>query len=64
MDPTFEKLLNRMKEFEQTHTKIEMPEYRERIKNLYEDFKFIFDDCTATRVRIWCSRTLLLRRRG
>lgn len=48
MDPTFEKLLNRMKEFEQTHTKIEMPEYRERIKNLYEDFKFIFDDCTAT----------------
>ena len=48
MDPIHEKFLNRMKEFEQTHTKVDLPEHREKIKNLYEDFTLIFDEFSST----------------
>ena len=48
MDLDVNKLIKRMEEFERTHIRTTIPGRRELIKQLYEDFLFIYDDCTAT----------------
>ena len=48
MDSGFRKLIERMEEFEQPHIRRMIPGRRELIKQLYEDFLFMFDDYTAT----------------
>lgn len=48
MGSDYNKLIERMEEFERTHIRTTIPGRRELIKRLYEDFLFIYDDCTAT----------------
>lgn len=45
---SFIHLVERLESFEASHTKKELPERRKQIKQLYEDFCFIFEDCTST----------------
>lgn len=48
MDSMYNKLIERMEAFRETHVKATIPGRRELIKRLYEDFLYIYDDCTAT----------------
>ncbi len=48
MTSEYNKILERVEEFERTHIRTEIPKRRELIKQLYEDFLLIFDDCSAT----------------
>ena len=48
MDSELERLYKRMEEFRRTHIKMIIPGRRELIKQLYEDFLLMFEDCTAT----------------
>lgn len=45
---SFIRLIEKIESFEASHVKIELPERRKQIKQLYKDFCFIFEDCTST----------------
>ena len=44
MDSMYNKLIERMEAFRETHVKATIPGRRELIKRLYEDLLYIYDD--------------------